>query len=142
MKRQLGWIALFLVAISMPQSAYATVIADLYNTGVDALRVTLPDGTVNDPHYDLVAFPGGTATPERTNTSASGFPVGPWLGDNSLSTWIGPNSNDTLDGPAGSFQYDTTFTVVGNAGDASAIIGQWAADDGSATLDAILLNGN
>lgn len=42
----------------------------------------------------------------RAITSSGGYPIGPYIGDNSLSAWIGPNNDDDLNGRSVS-----TFTI-------------------------------
>ena len=117
--------------------ANAVAITTLFNTGVNSSGTVLADGTVGDPHYTLTSVPSGP-TDIRIKTSASGFPVGPWLGDDTASTWIGPNSGASLDGPAGSYTYRTTFDLTGLDPATASISGQWSTDDSGPS---ILLNG-
>lgn len=110
----------------------------LFNTGVDALATPLVDGTIGDPHYALVGVPGGT-TDIRVRTSVGGYPVGPWLGDDTLSAWIGPNNDTQDDGPFGpTYDYRTTFDLTGYNPSTAQITGQWSTDD--LGMD-ILING-
>jgi len=114
-------------------------IADLFNTGVDGSGTPLADGMTGDPHYTITSVPGGT-TDVRVRTSAGGFPIGPWLGDNSTSAWIGPNNASNLNSPAGDYTIETSFTVPGIADPSSVVIsGEWATDNPGVD---ILLNGN
>jgi hypothetical protein len=113
-------------------SAHANPIT-LYNTGVDGAGTPLPNGTVGDAHYSLVSVPGGT-TQTVALTSANGFPIGPWVGDDYSSTWIAPNG---VYGPGGNFDYQTTFSLSGFDPSTASILGQWSEDDGGS----ILLNG-
>jgi hypothetical protein len=69
-------------------------------------------------------------------TSANGFPIPPWIGDNSVSAWIGPNSDGQLNGPVGLYDYRTTFTL--SSPGLVTITGQWASDNEGPD---ILLNG-
>ena len=71
-------------------------------------------------------------------TSANGFPIGPWLADDTLSAWIGPNSDSSLDGPAGIYDYRTTFDLTGFDPTTASITGQWSMDDSGVD---VLLNG-
>ena len=123
-------------------SASATPITDLFNTGVDASGTPLSDDTLGDPHFTLIVDPSASPT-TRIRTSAGGFPIGPWLGDDAVSAWIGPSNNHDLSGPGGTYIYETTFTLPANV-DLSTVnlTGQWAADDNSDTSDIIQLNGN
>jgi hypothetical protein len=107
----------------------------VYNTGVDASGATLPDGTI-DLHYTITASPDGPST-ETAKTSASGFPIPPWLGDDASSDWIGETAGyPSLNEGVGNFDNVTTFTspIAGIV----TITGQWATDD--AGVD-ILLDG-
>jgi hypothetical protein len=108
----------------------------LSNTGVDSSGTPLPDGTLGDPHYTLMTGPGGTSTVFRVRTSAGGFPIPPWVGDDSVSAWIGPNDANDLSGAAGQYDYRTTFTspTTGTVH----ITGLWATDNEGV---GILLNG-
>jgi hypothetical protein len=126
-------------------TAKADPITTLFNTGVSAGGTPLPDGTIGDPHYTLISVPNppgpgpGNTTVLQVRTSAGGFPIPPWLGDNTLSAWIGPNNAKDLTGPPGLYDYRTTFTLPANADLASVkITGQWAGDN---DLIQILING-
>ena len=123
----------------------AAPITTLYNTGVDATGTPLPDSTVGDPHYTLTSVPAPTTnnptstTAILTRTSAGGFPIGPWLGDDKVSTWIGPDNAHDLNGPTGSYDYQTTFTIPAGVNlSLASISGQWATDNAGSD---ILING-
>jgi hypothetical protein len=111
----------------------------VFNTGVDGLGVPLPDGTVGDPHYILTSVPSGSSA-IQVRTSAGEFPIGPWIGDDSLSAWIRPNNpyNGLVNDPAGVCDFQTTFDLTGLNPATVVLIGQWATDN--AGLD-ILING-
>ena len=108
----------------------------IFSTGVDAGGSVLPDGTVGDPHYTLVSVPGGTSA-IRILTSLSGFPIPPWVADNSTSAWIGPDTTDA-EGPVGDYLYRTTFDLTGLIAATASLSGRWSSDN--AGLD-IILNG-
>ena len=127
-------IAVSLFAVAGP--VYASVIP-IFNTGVDASGFVLANGTLGDPHYTLTTAPGGT-TSLRIMTSVGGFPIGPWLGDNTLSTWIGPDNDTQANGPAGNYTYRTTFDLTGLTPGTANLTGQWATDNPGVD---ILLNG-
>jgi hypothetical protein len=102
----------------------------VFDTGVDSTGTPLADGTVGDPHYSLIAVPMGGINVIRVRTSAGGYPIPPYLADDSLSAWIGPNNpqnNYELDGPNGNFVYRTTFTLSSAA--AVSFVGQWSFDN-------------
>src|SRR5947209_5928764 len=81
-------------------SAHAAPIS-LFNTGVDPSGTPAPNGAP-EIHYFLVS--GSVAIiPLRTANASNGFPIGPWLGDDSLSAWIGPCCAGDLSGPAGPY---------------------------------------
>jgi hypothetical protein len=117
-----------LLALGMASVAQAVPITTLYNTGVDAAGTPLPNGTVGDPHYTLVSVPGGSSV-VRVLTSAGGFPVPPYLGDNGSSAWIGPNNDSDLNGPVGWYTYRTTFDLTGLNPLTAAISGGWSSDN-------------
>jgi hypothetical protein len=121
----------------MPVHASAASIA-LFNTGVDSTGAVLPNGAM-EQHYTLVGYAATQypATP-RVATSANGFPIGPWLGDNSASAWVGPNTDGSLNGYAGAYDYQLTFSLAGLNPATASIIGQWASDDQGTD---ILING-
>jgi hypothetical protein len=108
----------------------------IFNTGVDGSGTVLPDGTLGDPHYTLMTVPSGS-TAIQVRTSAGGFPIGPWIGDDSLSAWIRPNNPGSND-PGGTFDYQTTFDLTGLNPATAVLIGQWATDNQGS---AILING-
>lgn len=109
----------------------------LFNTGVDACGTPLADGTVGDPHYKLMSVPTGT-TDIRVRTAAGGFPIPPYLADNSDSRWIGPNGDDMLTGPAGEYVYRTSFNLMGVTLSGVSIVGKWCSDNDGVR---IVLNG-
>lgn len=102
---------------------------NVFSTGVDAAGAVVAGGTVGDLHYSLISAPPGVGTGIKAATSGSeGFPIGPWLGDNTLSRWIGPNTGD-LNGPVGSYTYRTTFDLTGLDLSTAALSGRWATDN-------------
>ncbi len=115
-------------AVSFPIASNAATIASLYNTGVDNSGTVLPNGTVGDPHYSLISVPSGT-TAIRVLTSANGYPIGPWRGDNTTSRWIAPNSDSQVNGPFGNYTYRTTFDLTGFDPSTAKITGLWSSDD-------------
>jgi hypothetical protein len=120
------------------RQAQAGPIAGLYNTGVDASGNPLPDSTVGDPHYALVSVPGGSTTQLLVRGAAGGYPIPPYVGDDSLSAWIGPNNDHSLNGPNGVYDYRTTFSLAGLNAATASITGGWSTDNGGLQ---ILLNG-
>jgi hypothetical protein len=129
--------ALTFLLLVPAQQAHATAIT-LFNTGVNATGTPLPDGTIGDPHYSLITVPGGT-TNIRVRTSAGGYPIPPYVGDNSTSAWIGPNNDAQVDGPIGTYDYRITFDLTGLNPSTASISGLWSSDNNGL---AILLNGN
>jgi len=130
-------VAVAAMAIITISDAKAIPVGTFYNTGVDDTQTTLAN-LAPETHYTLVSTPDGSTPGVRVATSANGFPIPPWLDDNSLSAWIGPNTNSSLDGAAGLYDYRTTFDLTGFDASTAALSGQWAADN--AGID-ILING-
>jgi hypothetical protein len=128
---------LVLTVIVATQQAPAAVVISLFNTGVDASGTPLADDTIGDPHYVLVSPPPPT-TGIRVRTSAGGFPIPPYIGDDSSSAWIGSNFDHILDGNFGPFDYQTTFSLTGFLPSTAVITGAWTSDNEGV---AILLNG-
>lgn len=130
----------FVIAVAggLAGSAQADSITSLFNTGVDASGTPLGDGTIGDPHYTLVSVPAPSTTVVRVRTSAGGYPIPPYIGDDSVSAWIGPNNDNALDSPVGNYDFKTTFDLTGYDAASMAITGQWAADNQGTD---ILVNG-
>lgn len=99
-----------------------------YNTGVDNAGVVLADNTI-DTHYSIS---GGSTF---AATSAGGYPIGPWLGDNGSSAWIAPTTN-TYGGYA--YTYTTTFDLTGINLSTALLKGRLATDD---QLTGLRING-
>ena len=139
MKTKIKMTGRILVAssvLALAGVAHAAAIP-VFNTGVDGSGTPLSDGTIGDPHYSLVSVVSGT-TDILIRTSVGGYPVPPWIGDDSLSTWIGPNNDSIADGDVGHYDYQTTFDMTGLDPTTASLTGQWSADDEG--LD-ILING-
>ena len=130
-------IAMATAALLATTDAKAVPISTFYDTGVDASHATLANNAA-ETHYAIISTPDGSAPGVRVATSANGFPIPPWLGDDSLSAWIGPKTDSALDGAVGQYDYRTTFDLTGFNANAAALTGQWAADN--AGVD-ILING-
>jgi hypothetical protein len=132
--------AVLLCAFALPCGlASADAIPGLFNTGVDDSGAPRADNDV-DTHYQMVA-PSNVEGDPIVTTSAGGFPIGPWLGDNDLSAWITPAEDATGPGDSDgspSYYYQTTFDLTGFAPSTAEISGQWSSDN--LGLD-ILLNG-
>ena len=130
--------ALTFLLLVPAQQAHATSITTLFNTGVNATGEPLSDGTIGDPHYSLITAPPTSTLDIRVRTSAGGFPIPPWVGDDSVSAWIGPNNDAQVDGPVGSYDYRITFDLSGLDPSTASISGLWATDNEGSD---ILLNG-
>lgn len=129
-------VALSAAMLTPATISHADPITTLFNTGVDASGTPLPNGAP-EIHYTLASVPGGP-TAVRVATSANGFPIPPWIGDDGSSAWIGPNSDSSLDGPVGQYDYRTTFSLSGFVASSASITGMWSTDNEG--ID-ILLNG-
>jgi hypothetical protein len=125
-----GGIATLAFAFSPIDRAQAATITSLYNTGVDASKVVMPDQSFNDTHYTLTSVPGGTTT-TVVRRAAGGYPIapGPYVGDNNLSAWIGPGNTYNFDGVPGNYVYRTTFSLTGLVASTAQITGKWATDN-------------
>jgi hypothetical protein len=133
----LGLAAGALIVAGAATPANADTISGLFNTGVDDTGTVLTNNA-SETHYTLVSTPDGSTTGVRVATSANGFPLPPWLGDDALSAWIGPNSDGQLDGPAGLYDYQVSFSLAGLDSNSAVIAGNWATDNEGVD---ILING-
>ena len=130
-------IAVAALALLTTTDAKAIPIDTFYNTGVNNTHAVLSNYAA-ETHYVLVSTPDGSTPGVRAATSANGFPIPPWLGDNGVSAWIGPNSDSALDGAVGQFDYRTTFDLTGFSASNAALVGKWSADNAGVN---ILING-
>jgi PEP-CTERM motif len=137
MKRLIAAVAALALVAGAAGQARADSIP-LYNTGVDAGGTPLADGTIGDPHYSLISVASGSTTEIMVRTSVGGYPIPPWLPDDSLSAWIGPHNDQQLNSPNGTYDYQTTFSLAGLDPTTASIGGNWSTDDPG--LD-ILING-
>jgi hypothetical protein len=106
--------------------AHAAPITTLWNTGVDATGTPLPNNAL-DTHYSL--FSGPIVGAPRAANDSNGYPLPPWIGNDSISAWIGPVSDSQLNGFAGVYDYRTTFSLTGFSAASAVITGQWATDN-------------
>jgi uncharacterized delta-60 repeat protein len=100
-------------------------IPGLFNTGVDSAGTPL-NNLAQDSHYVLLGNSTVTGTP-LVATSAGGWPIPPWLDDNSTSAWITPNT--TINSPPGEYYYQTTFDMTGLDLGNAVLTGRWATDN-------------
>jgi len=114
--------------------AHAAAIT-LFDTGVDAKGKPAANGAA-EMHYSMTG-PSGSAGAVRVANSANGFPILPWMGDDSSSAWIGPNGSD-LSGPVGTYTYRVSFDLSGLNPRTASISGLWSMDD---VGQDILING-
>jgi uncharacterized delta-60 repeat protein len=112
-----------------------TPIPGLFNTGVDSAGTPLGLNEA-DLHYTLVASSPVLGSP-FADTAAGGFPIPPWMGDNTVSAWIAPVTIGLGSAP-GDYFYQTTFDLTGRDLATASLTGLWAADDAGTD---ILLNG-
>lgn len=113
----------------------------LYNTGVDNSGNTLTNGTV-DSHWSLSCSGPCAPGTAYAATSVGGFPIGPWIGDNTTSTWLAPttpaNGSSGYDPTTdGAYNWTLHFTLGSTLG--VGFTAQLAADNKPTS---ITLNGN
>lgn len=123
--------------VTTATASQAVPIGSLFNTGVDSSGTVLAN-FASESHYTLTSAPSGSPATLRVATEANGFPIPPWLGDNSVSAWVGPSGSLDLSGPVGVYTYRTTFDLTGLVASTASISGQWSVDNQG--FD-ILLNG-
>jgi len=119
----------------MAQGASINVLS----TGVVSPGVPQPDGSA-DLHYTLTSAPAGVAPGSVFVTDQTGFPFPIWAADDSNSKWISPQPsyNNSQTDPAGTYIYQTTFSLSGFIPSSASLLFQLATDN--ATTD-VLLNG-
>ncbi len=121
---------------------FQEIVPSAFNTGVDALGVALPDGSV-DPHYKLVVNPDNTGTDPLVEDSTR-FPIvsGPWVANNAGSKWIGPRLETSGSaggaGTAGNYLFRTIIDMTGYDTASAHVSGGWSSDNEG--LD-VILNG-
>ena len=127
----------FRAELSGTRAAAPASVTGLFSTGLDGSGAPLAD-SASDAHYALVSTPGGAGG--TSYVTQQHFPVGggAWMSDTSTSKWISPHADESVyaDAP-GSYTYQTTFTITGDATSVK-ISGQAAGDD---QVTAIILNG-
>jgi hypothetical protein len=108
----------------------STVIAGLYNTGVDNSYVSTT-GTQVDQHWTLAL--NGITPSTAYNDGVNGiFPLGPWLAEDATSRWVGPTnpqgaSTDPLND--GFYEYSLTFNLTAAQASGASFVGRYAADN-------------
>lgn len=134
--------AAFAVAatLSFAGPSQAITISNLavFNTGVDASGNPLPGGAI-DPHYTLIQSPDVTYDGPEAFVTNSGFPIGPWTANSSVSKWISPRADAGNNNATGQYTYRTTVDLTGFDPATAVIVGRWMSDNNG--LD-ILVNGN
>jgi hypothetical protein len=134
----LDWHADRLRRTAPPATAAAgTVQIAVYCTGVIYAGVPAADGAV-DTHYRLVssadpACPG----PNAIVVISNGWPIPPWVGNDSNSKWVGPRRDAAKMNAPGTYTYETTFDLTGLNPATAVLTGKWATDNSGA----IRLNG-
>lgn len=99
----------------------------LRNTGVAANGSLYSNDQLTDNKYNLVSSPLGANITPFARAAAGGFPVGPWLADNSTSRWITPTIADNH--AVGTYTYSTTFDLTGLIASTANVNGRWASDN-------------
>jgi hypothetical protein len=117
--------------VNAAPGAQAATITGLFNTGLNASSTLMNNGDTGDAHYSLVSVPGSSTNVTRAITSAQGFPIPPYIADDSLSRWIGPNNANDLASPDGVYDFQITFDLTGLNPSTANILGLWASDDDS-----------
>ena len=97
----------------------------IFNTGVSDAGVPRSDNAA-ETHFSLVAPSVVIGTPVVARASG-GFPIPPWLGDNTVSAWITPSAS--TQGAAGVYTYHTTFDLTGFNPATAMLSGRWSTDN-------------
>ncbi|MGC8792171.1 MAG: PEP-CTERM sorting domain-containing protein [Bryobacteraceae bacterium] len=102
-----------------PAAAALITIPGVYSTGISG------EGTI-DPYYWLAASPYGPL-PAYVVVS-DGFPIPPWVANDSSSRWLSRTSNAQADA-VGYYTFRTTFDLTGFRPETAVITGQWSSDN-------------
>jgi len=94
-------------------------IPGLYSTGT-------PGEGLLDPYYSLAASPYGPLPVYGVVTD--GFPIPPWIANNSSSRWISRTA-DARNDLVGYYTFRTTFDLTGLRPSTAVITGQWSSDN-------------
>lgn len=150
MQMKMTFAAGVLLAGLMPFAATAQSgpIGGLYNTGACTganagnVNCTTTSGLLNDGqrdlNYSLSAIPTAGTSSSGFAQTGPGFPIGPWLPNDSTSRWLSPAENAAQNyGAGGTFNWSLNFNLSGFDPLTARISGRWAADNGGS----ILLNG-
>ena len=121
-------ILVFILALA------ATAFADsvtIFSTGVNGSGALLASGAV-DPHYVLISGP-------FTPTAIVNYETGFWVPNSATSQWITPQATASqASSSTGTYDYQTTFSLVGLDLGTVVISGAFASDN----LSTISLNGS
>jgi hypothetical protein len=132
-----GSIAVLAATFGSVSAAQAAAITSLYNTGVDASGVVLPDSTVGDSHYTLTD-PNGSSLSILSLSDPAKFPISVYnnyVTSAAPSNWIGPsNSSANFNGIPGDFTYRTTFDLSDFLANTAQINGSWGTDNGGVDI--------
>ncbi len=79
-----------------------------------------------DPYYWIAASPYGPLPAYVVTTD--GFPIPPWVANNSSSRWISRTANAQAD-LVGLYTFRTTFDLTGFQPSTAVIVGQWSSDN-------------
>ena len=106
----------------------AVPIPGLFNTGVNELGQPKSDDDL-ESHYLIARHPFPSLVP-FVATSAGGFPIPPWLGDNAVSAWISQTVSTDQPPTIGYDKvYEIQFDLTGLDYTRAQISGRWAADN-------------
>lgn len=120
MKISSTFSALVALAILAAPAATAPIpIPGLYSTGT-------PGEGMLDPYYWLAASPYGPLPVYVVTTD--GFPIPPWVANDSYSRWISRTANAQADA-VGYYTFRTTFDLTGLRPETAVIVGQWSSDN-------------
>jgi hypothetical protein len=125
MKKFLKSLLLAATAWGCVGGANAVTITTLFNTGVDDSSVALPGGSV-DPHWNVVAPPGGADVVNSVLRPPNGIPT-TWLPNTAASAWIWENADGL---PVNvTRMFETKFDMTGFDLSTAVIDGRWASDN-------------
>ena len=122
--RSKGWVLGLIAACGMvpASSAFGSAIT-IYNTGQSTGGTALTAGTA-DTHYTLISAPAGVPL---TAIATAANPA--WTPDTASTDWISPGASGNTGWAAGTYDYQTTFSLTGLNAATAQLAGLWSADN-------------
>ena len=130
MRSRIGVFGLIVCGMLSVSSAFGSAIT-VYNTGETNGGSALSAGTA-DTHYTLMSAPAGVPL---TAIATAANPA--WVPNTASADWLSPGASGNTSWAAGTYDYQTTFSLIGLNAATAQLSGLWTADN----TGCIYLNG-